>query len=85
MLDPDKVVLEIPPWAMLPRQVAARLPILTGLRERGFHLAFNHTVLESAYAPWLPLADYIKLDLSLLAPDQVAVLINYAGRHCKVN
>jgi EAL and modified HD-GYP domain-containing signal transduction protein len=38
-----------------------------GLRDRGFHLAFNHTVLESAYAAWLPLADYIKLDLSVLA------------------
>ena len=84
LLDPDKVVLEIPPLGHAAKdEVAARLPILTGLRERGFHLAFNHTVLESAYAPWLPLADYIKLDLSLLAPDQVAVLINYAGRHCK--
>ena len=62
-------------------EVAARLPILQGLRERGFHLAFNHTVLESSYSAWLPLADYIKLDLSLLAPDQVAVLISYAGRH----
>jgi c-di-GMP-related signal transduction protein len=50
-----------------------------GLRERGFHLAFNHTVLESAYAAWLPLADYIKLDLSVLAPDQLAVLISYAA------
>src|SRR5574344_415818 len=84
LLDPDKVVLEIPPLGHAAKdEVAARLPILTGLRERGFHLAVNHTVLESAYAPWLPLADYIKLDLSLLAPDQVAVLINYAGRHCK--
>lgn len=61
--------------------MAARLPILSGLRERGFHLAFNHTVLQSTYAPWLPLADYIKLDLSVLAVDQLAVLISYAGRH----
>ncbi|QNP60846.1 EAL and HDOD domain-containing protein [Paenacidovorax monticola] len=84
LLDPDKVVLEIPPLGHVAvDEVAARLPILTGLRERGFHLAFNHTVLESAYAAWLPLADYIKLDLSLLAPDQVAVLISYAGRHSR--
>ena len=70
LLDPDKVVLEIPPLGHAAKdEVAARLPILTGLRERGFHLAFNHTVLESAYAAWLPLADYIKLDLSVLAPD----------------
>jgi EAL and modified HD-GYP domain-containing signal transduction protein len=82
LVNPDKVVLEIPALGHTANhEVAARLPILAGLRARGFHLAFNHTVLESAYAPWLPLADYIKLDLSVLAPDQVAVLINYAGRH----
>ncbi|MCO4094735.1 MAG: HDOD domain-containing protein [Acidovorax sp.] len=84
LLDPDKVVLEIPPLGhAASEEVATRTPILTGLRNRGFHLAFNHTVLQSAYAPWLPLADYIKLDLSVLAPDQLAVLISYAGRHSK--
>ena len=84
LVDPEKVVLEIPPLGHAASdEVAARLPILSGLRARGFHLAFNHTVLESAYAAWLPLADYIKLDLSVLAPDQVAVLISYAGRHSR--
>ncbi|MDT0138876.1 HDOD domain-containing protein [Acidovorax sp. PRC11] len=84
LVDPDKVVLEIPPLGhAAAAEVGTRLPILQALRERGFHLAFNHTVLESAYAPWLPLADYIKLDLSLLAPDQLAVLVKYAGRHSR--
>lgn len=84
LLDPDKVVLEIPPLGHAAvDEVTARLPILQALHDRGFHLAFNHTVLQSAYSAWLPLADYIKLDLSVLAPDQLAVLINYAGRHCK--
>ena len=84
LVDPEKVVLEIPPLGhSAVDEVAARLPILSALRARGFHLAFNHTVLESAYAAWLPLADYIKLDLSVLAPDQVAVLISYAGRHSR--
>jgi EAL and modified HD-GYP domain-containing signal transduction protein len=84
LLNPDKVVLEIPPLGHTAvDEVNARLPILSALRARGFHLAFNHTVLESAYAPWLPLADYIKLDLSVLAPDQLAVLVRYAGRHSK--
>ena len=84
LVDPDKVVLEIPPLGHTAAdEVALRMPILAELRERGFHLAFNHTVLQSAYAPWLPLADYIKLDLSILAPDQLAVLISYAGRHSK--
>ena len=82
LVNPDKVVLEIPPLGHAAmEEVQARLPILADLRKRGFHLAFNQQVLESAYAPWLPLADYIKLDISLLAPDQLAVLVNYAGRH----
>ena len=84
LVDPDKVVLEIPPLGHTAAdEVATRMPILAELRNRGFHLAFNHTVLQSAYAPWLALADYIKLDLSALAHDQLAVLISYAGRHSK--
>ena len=82
LVDPDKVVLEIPPLGhVAAEEVATHMPTLAALRARGFHLAFNHTVLQSAYAAWLPLADYIKLDLSLLAPDQLAVLISYANRH----
>ncbi|MGP1628691.1 MAG: EAL and HDOD domain-containing protein [Giesbergeria sp.] len=82
LIDPDKVVLEIPPLGHAASdEVNARQPMLAALRARGFHLAFNHTVLQSAYAPWLALADYIKLDLSVLAPDQLAVLISYAGRN----
>ncbi len=70
LVDPDKVVLEIPPLGhAAAAEVGTRLPILQALRERGFHLAFNHTVLESAYAPWLPLADYIKLDLPCWRPN----------------
>jgi c-di-GMP-related signal transduction protein len=81
LVDPEKVVLEISPLGhAASEEVAARLPILQGLRDRGFHLAFNHTVLQSPYAAWLPLADYIKFDLSVLAQDQLAVLINYANR-----
>ncbi len=46
------MVLEISPLGhAAAEEVATRLPILTGLRDRGFHLAFNHTVLQSAYAP----------------------------------
>jgi len=84
LVNPDKIVLEIPPLAMPNAQeVAARQPMLAQLREHGFHLAFNQTVLESAYAPWLPLTDFIKLDLSVLPVDQATVLINYAQRSSK--
>jgi len=84
LVNPDKVVLEIPPLGhAAAEEVQARLPMLAALRERGFRLAFNHQVLESAYAAWLPLADYIKLDVNLLAPDQLSVLVSYAGRHSR--
>jgi len=84
LVNPEKIVLEIPPLTMPDAQeVAARQPMLAQLREHGFHLAFNQTVLESAYAPWLPLADFIKLDLSVLPVDQATVLINYAQRSSK--
>ncbi|MDD2609040.1 MAG: HDOD domain-containing protein [Giesbergeria sp.] len=86
LVDPEKVVLEIPPLGhAAAEEVAARLPTLAALRARGFRLAFNHTVLQSAYMPWLALADYIKLDLSLLAADQLAVLIGYAKRHTQAH
>ncbi len=84
LVEPDKVVLEVAPLGHAAAdEVQARLPLLQALRERGFNLAFTHSVLQSAYAPWLPLADYIKLDLSVLAPDQLAVLVKYAGRHSR--
>ena len=82
LVNPEKMVLEIPPLGHLAdSEVQARLPALQQLRARGFQLAFTHSVLESAYAPWRPLADYIKLDISLLRADQVSVLVQYAKRH----
>lgn len=82
LLNPARVVLEIEPLGHVAQSEAlARLPILHGLRARGFKLAFNHAVLESAYAPWLPLADFIKLDVNVLRPEQLAVLTSYAARH----
>ncbi|MBS0466887.1 MAG: HDOD domain-containing protein [Proteobacteria bacterium] len=82
LVNPDKVVLEIPPLGHAAmEEVQARLPILAALRERGFRLAFNHQVLQSTYAPWLPLADYIKLDVNVITPEHLAVLVKYANRH----
>lgn len=81
LLDPAKVVLEIPPLGhTATEEVRTRLPILQSLHERGFRLAFNHSVLESAYAAWLPLADFIKLDVSSLRIEQTMVLAKYALR-----
>ena len=84
LLCPNKVVLEIEPLGhVASSEAVARLPILRSLHERGFKMSFSHTVLESAYATWLPLADYIKLDMNVLRPEQLVVLVNYATRHSK--
>lgn len=84
LLNSEKVVLEVEPLGpVAASEAVARLPILRALRERGFKLSFNHAVLESAYATWLPLADFIKLDLTVLRPEQLAVLVSYAARHSK--
>lgn len=79
LLNPAQMVLEIPALAHAGQdEVMARLPILARLRSQGFRLAFDHSVLEGGHAPWLPLADYIKLDLSALPAEQLAVLIPHA-------
>ncbi|WP_371747639.1 EAL and HDOD domain-containing protein [Diaphorobacter sp. HDW4B] len=84
LLNPDKVILEVPPLGhTAAEEVKTRLPTLQTLHDRGFRLAFSHTVLESTYSPWLPLADFIKLDLSVLPADQVTVLTKYAARQTK--
>ncbi|WP_370681683.1 EAL and HDOD domain-containing protein [Comamonas sp. GB3 AK4-5] len=82
LVSPERVVLEVASLgSAATSEVQARLPILRALRLRGFRLAFTHTVLESAYAAWLQLADYIKLDLGVLRDGQLAVLVGYAQRH----
>jgi len=68
LVAPQRLVLEVPP---LPRaqvdQVADRLPALEAIHRRGFRMAFDYTVLTKDYERWLPLASFIKLDLSVLA------------------
>lgn len=60
-------VAEISPTA---HDTPAHIRDLTGTLERlhahGVRLAFNHTVLKPAYAAWLPLADYIRMDIAQL-------------------
>ena len=66
LFNPEQVVLEIPPLGhAATEEVALRLPILQSLGQRGFHLAFNQTVLQSTYAAWLELADFMGLDVVL--------------------
>ncbi|MCX7278330.1 MAG: HDOD domain-containing protein [Burkholderiales bacterium] len=75
LVQPDKVVLEVGPVpGHAPDEIAARQHTLQELRKRGFRLAFNHTVLAPVYAGWQPLADFVKLDLRALKPEQLQVI-----------
>ena len=83
LIQPDKVVLEIPPLDEPDAEsIEDRTPVLSSLRERGFQLAFSSTVLDPVYAPWLALADYVKFDLAVLSPTELAELVRTAQRTC---
>lgn len=77
----DRIVLEVPPVAgNTPATIESAVKALQAVRERGFQLAFNHTVLTSAYQSWLPLASFIKIDLLTLKPDLVEHVIGLAQK-----
>lgn len=79
LVNPQKMVLEIPPLEGAPaEEIKSRAPILAELRQRGFRLAFGHSVLAPAYAEWLALASYIKLDLAVLKPELIQPLVDRA-------
>ncbi|WP_295951554.1 HDOD domain-containing protein [Rhodoferax sp.] len=76
LIQPEKVVLEVGPVpGHAPADIAARQQTLQDLHQRGFRLAFNHTVLAPVYASWQPLASYVKLDLMALKPEQLQVIV----------
>lgn len=82
LLDPKKTVLEIQPLGHnAATEARLRAPLLKNLRHRGFRLSFDHYVLESVYADWLALADYVRLDVMSLPPEQWPVLLEHAKRH----
>ena len=82
LLDPSKIVLEIQDLGhSASAEAHLRLPMLETLKQRGFKLSFGQFVLDSVYAGWLALANYIKLDLTVLPRDQWLVLIQYAQKH----
>ena len=79
LIHPDKVVLEVPILAAnaTPDQIEQLLPTLQALRTRGFRLAFSQDVLRRAYATWLPLANFIKLDMQAIKPELIEPLVKY--------
>lgn len=82
---PDKVVLEVPTLDAHATQadIEARLSIFQALRGRGFRLAFNQGLLRRAYASWLPMASYIKLDLQAFALQEAQALVKFARTYTR--
>ncbi|KQP43332.1 EAL and HDOD domain-containing protein [Pseudorhodoferax sp. Leaf274] len=79
LIHPDKVVLEVPPIpGHDPAVIAKMAEVMQKLHKEGFHFAFNHTVLTRGYAPWRPLATYVKLDLMALSSDKIEAFVQFA-------
>lgn len=79
LVAPEHVVLEIPPLPIAQAdQIQNHLPSLQAIRQRGFRLAFDYSVLTRHYASWLPLASFIKFDLTVLKQEAVAAFVKLA-------
>lgn len=79
LVQPEKVVLEIAPLPISQiDQIQTRLPALQDMHKRGFRLAMDYSVLTKPYETWLPLAAFIKFDLTVLKRDAVASFVKLA-------
>ena len=79
LVAPDHIVLEIPPLPVTEvDQIQTRLPTLQAMHARGFRLAFDYSVLTRSYESWLPLASFIKFDVSVLKPASMASFVKLA-------
>lgn len=83
LVHPDKVVLEVPtlPEGATPEAIDACVGTFEGLKTRGFKLAFDQQVLRRPYAGWLPMASYIKFDMSAFKPELAAPLVQFARNY----
>lgn len=83
LIQPEKVVLEIPPLpdGARPEDIAALLPTLQALRASGFRLALGQQALRRAYTSWLPLAAFVKLDVQAFRPELAAPLVHFTNTH----
>ena len=82
LVQPERIVLEMPPVAgSNAAEIEGRLQALADTRKRGFRLAFNQSVLMPAYKEWLPLATFIKIDLSLVRPELLGRVVELAKKN----
>lgn len=85
LIHPEKVVLEVPtlPADSTADDIEYRLITLLNLHKRGFRLAFDQQALHPAYAPWLALAAFIKLDMTTFAPEQAKDLVRFSRAYSR--
>ena len=78
LVQADRVVLEVPRLAStIKEDIEARVPVFAALRQRGFRLAFDHSVLSRAYESWLPHANFIKMDVTSIKPELLEPLVKF--------
>lgn len=76
MAMPGKLAIEVAPIPDHdPAAIATLHLTLSDLRERGFKLIFDHTVVAPAYKDWQPLAHYVKLDMQTVPPEMHKPLV----------
>lgn len=80
LIHPDRVVLEVStlPEGATAADIEARVEVFNALRQRGFRLCFDQNLLQRAYASWLPLAAFIKLDMLSIPAQNLPTLIKFA-------
>jgi c-di-GMP-related signal transduction protein len=85
LVPPERVVLEIPPLiAPQPDDVETHLMALTDIRRRGFRLAFDQSALTEPHLSWLPLASFIKINLSHSSEADVSSWVQIARQNPEV-
>ena len=75
LIEPERMVLEIPPMPANqsePEDIETFLQTMIGVHKRGFRLAFDASVMANAYANWLPLASFVKVDVTQVSASQLA-------------
>jgi EAL and modified HD-GYP domain-containing signal transduction protein len=83
LIEPERVVLEIPPMPAASsdnESIETYRQTLADMHKRGFRLAFDDSVLTPAYASWLPLASFIKLDMVLKTAEELGTTARRATR-----
>ncbi len=82
LVPPERVVLEIPPLnSPEPDDIETHLLALEEIKSRGFRLAFDQSVLSEPHLSWLPLASFIKLNLTDTTADELAPLLETARKN----